>query len=51
MIENNHEVSVIRTNRKKSASISIENKVVKVRVPKWLSDGKIKELLKKKPNG
>lgn len=38
-------VEVIRTDRKRSASIYLENEVVKVRVPRFLSEQRIRELI------
>lgn len=40
-------VEVIRTDRKKSASIQLDGDLVKVRVPKSLSDKRIRELITK----
>jgi len=41
-------VDVIKTDRKKSASIQLEGNLVKVRVPKSLSDNRINDLIKKR---
>ena len=41
-------VEVSRTDRKRSASIYLENEVVKVRVPKSLSDQRIRDLITKR---
>lgn len=38
-------VKVVKTDRKKSASIQLDGKVVKVRVPRTLSDERIRELV------
>lgn len=42
------QVEVMRTDRKRSASIYLENEVVKVRVPKSLSEQRIRELITKR---
>ena len=42
------QVEVIRTDRKKSASIQLDGDLVKVRVPKSLSDKRIRELIAKR---
>ena len=41
-------VEVLRTDRKRSAAIYVEHEIVKVRVPKSLSDKRIRELVKKR---
>ncbi len=41
-------IDVIKTDRKKSASIQLEGGLVKVRVPKSLSDDRINNLIKKR---
>ena len=41
-------VEVIRTDRKRSASIYLEGESIKVRVPKGLSDSRIRDLIAKK---
>ena len=43
-------VEVVRTNRKRSASIQIHGEIVKVRVPKTLSDRNIRDLITKRTN-
>ena len=42
------QVEIIKTNRKKSASIQIIDGKVKIRVPKSLSDKRINDLIKKR---
>ena len=42
------QVEVIRTDRKKSASIQLDGDLVKIRVPKSLSDKRIRELIAKR---
>ena len=41
-------VEILRTNRKKSASIQLDGDTVKVRVPKSLSDARVRELISKR---
>ena len=41
-------VEVVKTDRKRSASIHLDGEVVKVRVPKFLSDKRIRELVTKR---
>ena len=41
-------VEVVRTNRKRSASIQLEGDLVKVRVPKSLSDSRIRDLISRR---
>jgi len=41
-------VEIIRTSRRKSASIQIDGDRVKVRVPEWVSDGYVQDLVLKK---
>ena len=41
-------VEVVRTDRKRSALIYLEGEVIKVRVPKSLSDGRVRELITKR---
>ena len=41
-------IEVVRTNRKKSASIQLEGGLVKVRVPKWLSHRRVRDLISKR---
>ena len=47
-MEQDYKVNIIRTNRKKSISISIESNIVKLRVPKELTNNKIRNLLENK---
>ena len=47
-IDIDYKVEVIKTNRKKSVSIQLEGIIVKVRVPKSLSDNRINNLIKKR---
>lgn len=42
------QVEVVRTNRKRSASIQLDGELVKVRVPKSLSDNSVRDLISKK---
>lgn len=42
------QVEVVRTDRKKSASIQLEGSLVKVRVPRSLSDNRVRDLITKR---